>query len=289
MKWIVVESARLEYNNVEIKVRSFIDKRIKHFHSDVPIYIASGKLREFLEKYKNDAVVVIDIMNPFIDFELIQYACEKMERNNLSCVRVDGAIPGTQFEYILAPGIVNTSDSTVLLWNSQRKYNNQLNLFKYKRVKMFEYVIQKDPDLYKLNIKELLEHFLCKESESLICYGEKVRLMHYNVCPHCGGELEDLPLAMSQAFCGYIPSSITLYHRCIQCGLVVMSPFINSEDNYKIYDRYDKEDFVVSHNNPYTKSSKRCEVIEKLLNDGVLGKEISSLDLGGGVETLVNI
>lgn len=282
IKWLIIESERLEFNNSKSIIHEFIDNRIKYFCSDSVVYINKEDLEYNIKKYENELVVIIDIMNPFIDFDLIRYACEKIEQNALSCVIVEGAIPGTQFEYIKAPNVCSVSSPTILLWNSQRKYNNQFNLYKYKRLKMFESVVDKNPDLYKYSIEELLHYFSVEIADFLIGYGEDVRLMKYDRCPHCGGELIDLPLAMSQPFCGYIPSNISLYHRCIKCGLSVMSPYINPEGNHKIYDQYDKADFEVSLGNPYTAGSTRCKLIDELVRDGKLGTAVYSLDLGGG-------
>jgi 2-polyprenyl-3-methyl-5-hydroxy-6-metoxy-1,4-benzoquinol methylase len=85
---------------------------------------------------------------------------------------------------------------------------------------------------------------------------------------------------MSQPFCGYLPASRPLYHECESCGLVVQSPSVHEDDVHTIYDKWDKQDFVASTNNPYTTDSIRCDFPKILPN---LPAKTRSLDLGGGV------
>lgn len=88
MKWLIIESERLEYYNSKRIIHEFIDNRIEYFCSDSAVYINKEDLEYNIKKYENELVVIIDIMNPFIDFDLIRYACEKIEQNALSCVIV---------------------------------------------------------------------------------------------------------------------------------------------------------------------------------------------------------
>jgi 2-polyprenyl-3-methyl-5-hydroxy-6-metoxy-1,4-benzoquinol methylase len=55
---------------------------------------------------------------------------------------------------------------------------------------------------------------------------------------------------------------------------------VHEDDVHRIYDTWDKQDFVTSTNNPYTKSSVRCDFSQIL---GSLPEKPSTLDLGGGV------
>jgi 2-polyprenyl-3-methyl-5-hydroxy-6-metoxy-1,4-benzoquinol methylase len=59
-----------------------------------------------------------------------------------------------------------------------------------------------------------------------------------------------------------------------------MSPFVDNGKTYKIYDVFDKQDFVATLNNPYNKEAPRCnfsDFIDKL------PKLPRTLDLGGGM------
>lgn len=49
---------------------------------------------------------------------------------------------------------------------------------------------------------------------------------------------------------------------------------------HQIYDKWDKQDFVASTNNPYTSESVRCD-FSRILS--YLPKKVRSLDLGGGI------
>jgi 2-polyprenyl-3-methyl-5-hydroxy-6-metoxy-1,4-benzoquinol methylase len=85
---------------------------------------------------------------------------------------------------------------------------------------------------------------------------------------------------MSQPFCGYLPAERPMYHECESCGLVVQSPSVHEDDVHAIYDKWDRQDFVASTNNPYTTDSIRCDFSLILPQ---LSPNTRTLDLGGGV------
>jgi SAM-dependent methyltransferase len=169
----------------------------------------------------------------------------------------------------------------ILRWDTQARYNNQLNLYKYKRLKLFLALGEKIDNLHEMTIDDLNATF-SKSSvyPMLACFGDDLHQMSYEACPHCEGQLNALKSSMSQPFCGYLPSERPIYHECESCGLVVQSPSIHEDDVHHIYDRWDKQDFVASTNNPYTSDSVRCD-LSKILPH--LPQHARTLDLGGGV------
>jgi len=55
---------------------------------------------------------------------------------------------------------------------------------------------------------------------------------------------------------------------------------VHENDVHKIYDKWDKQDFVASTNNPYTSESVRCDLSHILFS---LPRKARTLDLGGGM------
>lgn len=236
---------------------------------------------------ENRYIVVIDILNPIVDIDLINKMIDSLEVTSKNYAICDGAIPGTQAEYIVAPKVnssldlQNSDEITLVRWFSQDSYNNQFNLYKYKRLKMFLALLNKVENLYTLSIKEIIDKLNDSDIfNSLVAYGEDIKLYEYTKCPHCKGRLISLHMNMSQPFCGYIPSSRALYHECEKCGLIVMSPYVDQNETAKIYDIYDKQDFAASLNNPYKVGTPRCDFSDFI---NILPKSVRTLDLGGGM------
>ena len=299
--YIVVNSPRLEFEGSHTPVSLFVVNRLKH--NIVGSY-------EFLEGWDNldarviglleerrsglEYVVILDILNPIVDMDLVRGMTGMLERTKAVYCVCEGAIPGTEVRGVLSVGNLLSSISTkisglqisdldpvMLRWDSQQKHNNQFNLYKFKRVKLFLALIKKLDTLYEKTIDEFIEVVASDEIYSmLVGFGEDVRLVSYKQCPHCGGEANPLLNTMSQPFCGYLPSTRPLYHECESCGLVVQSPSIHKDDIHKIYDKWDKEDFVASTNNPYTAESIRCDLTKVM---PFLPEAAKALDLGGGV------
>jgi len=283
INFIIIENDRLCFENSVVKVKKFISKRLTYFNAKTVSFIKKEFLFDKIKLLSNktDYIAVIDIMNPIIDIELIKYAKETLEETDEKVVVVEGAVPGTQFEYLLAPNVEQIRDELLLYYFSQEKYNNQFDLYKYKRLKMFLVLNQLIGDMPELSIEAFINK-LCEREifERLTAFGENIKVKYYDACPHCGNRLSPLPMRMSQAFCGYIPNLIPLYHKCVKCNLVVLSPYIEYEKNYLIYDKWDKQDFVISHNNPYNSKSTRCML--EIFHDR-LPQKTRCIDLGGGM------
>jgi len=287
--FIIKKHKRLEFKKSQTIVEDFIIKRLNFFGISNIDFVENNEIAgkisdsDLVKRY----VVVLDILNPIVDIDLVKEMLESLKSTKANYAICDGAIPGTQVEYIIAPEISSLPDLmddkeiTLVRWFSQDIYNNQFNLYKYKRLKMFLTLLNKVPNLHTLSIKNLLDKLNEDEIfKNLVAYGEEVDVYSYDKCPHCEGRIIPLQMQMSQPFCGYLPVNKPLYHECEKCGLVVMTPFVDPDKTSKIYDLFDKEDFVATLNNPYTKDTPRCDFSDFL---GKLPKVPRTLDLGGGM------
>lgn len=291
INFLVLKHSRLNFQGAERLVSNFITDRLKHFGANHFTFISRESLIEKIAASvtEKDYLVVLDIMNPIVDLDLVNQMVLSLNSTGAKYAIADGAIPGTQVEFILAPGVSmlpdlsdnNNTDVTVVRWFSQDMHNNQFNLYKYKRLKMFLFLIKNIKDVAVLDISSFINRLSADSIfDKLAAFGEAVKVHFYKKCPHCQGRIIPLPMKMSQAFCGYLPVSRPLYHECEKCGLIVISPYVDENETSRLYDVFDKQDFVVTLNDPYHKGAPRCgftDFIDKL------PKVPRTLDLGGGM------
>ncbi len=286
--FLVKKNSRLDFQDSEKSVMDFIIKRLEFFGIKNISFITNDNLADKIAEIatSKEYIVVLDILNPIVDLDLVKKMIRSLESTEAKYAVSDGAIPGTQVEYILAPGMnvlpdLNHKNRVLVRSFSQNIYNNQFNLYKFKRLKMFLFILNSIGDLHTLSI----ETFINKLSEDAIfkrlaAFGEEVEVYTYNKCPHCQGEITPLKMQMSQPFCGYLPLNHPLYHECEKCGLIVLSPYVDQNTTFKIYDTFDKQDFVATLNNPYCDGAPRCDFTDFI---NKLPKVPRTLDLGGGM------
>ncbi len=293
----VAGNARLAFEDAAPRVMGFIAARLRHHgvaHEFCTDWAALERRASELLKAPPvgaEFIVIADAMNPFTDFALVEQMTERLRRTQSAFARCDGAVPGTEVRAVLSvaafTGVafsltaIDGKDGAMVRWETQTRHNNQLNLYKYKRLKMFLALAQRFEDLPRLSTPALLARLARDDAFSLLAtFGDDLRQISYDNCPHCGGSLAPLVNTMSQPFCGYLPVERPLYHECESCGLVVQSPSVHEGDVHAIYDKWDKQDFIASTNNPYTTNSIRCD-FSRILPQ--LPRNTRSLDLGGGI------
>lgn len=296
--FLVIGNDRLNFQNSSLIVKDFVRKRLEHAGAESIMFVADRaslhqegeRFLKAVSKDKGQYMVILDIMNPITDLELVHDMVASLERSNKPICVSDGAVPGTQIDFVLAADRIQVippqkdfdlSNTIRKRSLSQDRHNNQFNLYKYKRLKMFLHLCTQLPTMHEMTIDEFVGALEQDEIfNQLAAYGEAVRLVRHSLCPHCEGALQPMPLKMAQPFCGYLPSSRALYHECERCSLTILSPAVHEDDIDRIYDIFDKQDFSVSPNNPYQSGSARCDfsaIIDKL------PENTRALDMGGGI------
>ena len=293
--FLIVRNTRLDYKDSEKPVRAFISKRLDAFAVYGHEYLdgwdgVDARIGELVKDMPSSHIVVADIMNPLFDMNLIDERCARLDRVGAVRCICDGAVPGTEVSSVISVAnipadegafVLDSHPPTVVRSDMQQIHNNQINIYKYKRLKLFLALMEKVKGLHKMTVDGLMEYLSGDEGfHTIVSFAEDVRLEHHESCPHCGGGLNQLSNFMSQPIIGFVPNSKKLYSECEGCGLVVQTPFIHRDDIHMIYDEWDKNDFVVSTNNPYTTDSIRCD-FEKILP--ILPDATRTLDLGGGI------
>ena len=214
---------------------------------------------------KSKFVLILDIMDPFLDFDLVKKSIEFSEKHKIKFLKPIGHVGGTGYSLLINKNLL---EKKIKLENiqphyfehdTQEKYNNQFNLYKFKRLKIFLSLIKKNKLLYKYSIKEIISYLNKPDVyEFLMGITENVKLKKYKNCPHCKGSLKPIFNSLSQPMIGYVSSKYPHYHECFNCGLIVATPRISPECIHLIYDEWDKQDFSNSSNNPYKENSRRC-------------------------------
>ena len=300
----VVGNARLAFSDSRSQVESFVTARLQHYSVGCHEFVADwGVLDARVDELCRDRtgrveyIVIVDVMSPVIDMELVSHMTGVLGRNGAPFSVCEGPVPGTEVRAVLSVANMQATAgdryqcfglkdlegerACIVRWETQSKYNNQLNLYKFKRLKLFLALSTKVGRLHEMAIAEVMATLSRDDVYALLAsFGDELRQVSYANCPHCDGRLHPLFNSMSQPFCGYLPSDRPLYHECESCGLVVQSPSVHEDDAHAIYDQWDKQDFVASTNNPYTDESARCD-LSKLLP--MLPPNTRSLDLGGGI------
>lgn len=293
-QFVVASHPRLAFREAEKSVLGFLKRRLAHAGAPEPIFAANRDeavqaANRLLARTSSGYVVLHDAMNPLVDLELVREMAAALKRNAAPVAVCDGAIPGTQVEAVLAadkldalPAQANGEQASLRVrWFSQDRHNNQFNLYKFKRLKMFLGLESRLAGMHAMTIDEFVAALEREEVfGKLAAFFEDVELIVHSKCPHCSGRLVALPVRMSQPFCGYLPSRRPLYHECEGCGLIVASPALHEKNIAAVYDEWDRQDFVVTHNNPYHAKAPRCDFS---LIAGDLPRRTRSLDLGGGM------
>lgn len=289
---IVFSHSRLAFKQSSSIIHDFHRRRLEQSAVDEIVVLESDALisecyRDFRSRV--DYLVVVDALNPLIDLELLEEMLSRLKQSTLGSCYSDGAIPGTQVEHVVKTKSFETweqfdlqaNEGLRVRWSTQQTHNNQFNLYKYKRLKMFLGLLAKYPDLHLVKIPTLCKDLTEPELfEFLLSYAESLPLSKHESCPHCGSGLTALLPEVCQPLLGYVSPAVPYYHECNQCRLIVLSPYPEKESLAQIYDEFDTQDFVVSENNPYKANSPRV-LIDEICS--LLPSALSCLDLGGGV------
>jgi len=291
-QFVITSHPRLAFREAEKRVLDFLRRRLAHAGASEPFFTANRDeavqaANRLLGTANHGYVVLHDAMNPLVDLDLVREMGAALARNAAAVATCDGAVPGTQVESVLSAARLdavptNGDDAPLRVrWPSQEQHNNQFNLYKYKRLKMFLGLEAGLQDMHAMSIDQFVAAL---ESENvfrkLAAFFEDAQLIEHARCPHCDGRLVSLPVRMSQPFCGFLPSRRPLYHECERCSLIVASPALHEKDVASVYDEWDRQDFVVTHNNPYHAGAPRCD-FDQIAED--LPRRTRSLDLGGGM------
>lgn len=275
----------LDYKRCNDIAKEFLVKRLYHFFPDALILenADSNNLTE------NDIIFELSTAHPFIDVDLIKKAIKTVKLNTE--IRTNGFIPGTTFTkcYFMKK---NINKIKIIHSKLNKKYNTQFNLLKLKRQKIFKFIITKQQNIYKRNIKEILKFLSSKKGLKLILqYGEDVKLIKHKSCPYCKSKnTKKLFLTNGHAVTGFITNKVSYYSQCEECSLVFLKYTFPTNKIHLIYDSYENEREINIKslnkiNSSNTSHYENYMIAFKFIRK--LKKQISLLDLGcGGCEFL---
>jgi len=171
--------------------------------------------------------------------------------------------------------------------DTQSKYNNQFNLRKLKRIKMFLKVKELIENVETLTIPEFIGKLHePRVFEKLVAYCEDVKLVNVDKCPCCDSEIQPLLLSSSQPLIGYLPYDKAIHYRCQKCKLIVLSPYVVPENVEQLYDYYYSEsqarDYFLRKKRRYTHYDTAISMVENILPEDATG-----IDLGCGAGAFI--
>lgn len=280
----VLNNKRLIFKDSNGLVIKFIENRLSKFGLKINSVIDSRDDFFQFENEHNSIRVLIDIMNPFVDCELIKHCSYLFDNSkNIKAIKPIGCVPGTEIDLACMPGFNPVIDLvSTLHWETQSKFNNQFNLYKFKRLKMFLGFIEKFPEAVQLTISELNAYIEKDEVfHFLLSYATGEEVVYHDKCLCCNDAIEKLYNTQGHPFIGYIPSSKSIYSRCLNCGLIFLNPTFAQKSIPAFYDLFDREDFASSLNSSYHVNNERCNLDYVLESKTILSPNV--LDLGGGM------
>ena len=268
----------------------FVSKRLEFFGYKNICFI---KDLDEIDIIGSEFAVVIDITNPFTDTELLSKMVLSLKKyQDYDICKSEGAIPGSESDFVVRANVWEHKDFESLNClkvksNTQSDYNCQINLRKFKRIKIFKNLVESVNRLECLTIDELMSLFTSDEVfEKIISYFEDVSLVYLSECPYCSSGIEPLKASVSQPMIGFIPASKPYYYQCVNCKLIVLSPTVSSNETYKLYDTYYKEGQAQSYFLNRKSRHQHYESAIKILKP-LLPKKVEGLDLGSGAGSFI--
>ena len=277
----VRDFAKLDFNDSRSAVMDFIARRLEaagiaevHMIKGADIDLATFASGKRL-------AVQMTAVNPFLDFNAVAEAATRLEEGDAGAAVVIGAIPGTQPDRVVRLDRLERDGRSIKVWvDSQETFNGQVNLYKFKRLKVFLDLIEREPDLHRMDIPELMAAFRRHHSR-IAGYCSGTDWEELTACPHCGSRhFRNLPGTASQPLIGFVASDIPLYRLCQGCGLGFMSPHVRQEHTERLYDDFDLEEAGTGDFTEAVLSSKQQTALR--LIEAILEPNSRMIDLGAG-------
>ena len=235
-------------------------------------------------------IVGVSLFNPLIDGKLLK-DMTGFARRYPNRIIPEGEVPGTGVKFAALREFVNAATKKYHT-DSQRDFNSQLNLYRLKRVKIFNALLKRFPNLHTFSIRKLLNFCGSKKgTEFIITYGEDVPLEYFDQCPLCGcQESQPLHCDVSQPIIGFLTRHSRYYYLCHGCGLVYLNPHMPAGELWRYYDEYNFEtpfktenwaDTLNYLNEENTSHLSNYQAIIPVLKK--LKRNAKVLDLGGGI------
>ena len=165
VRWVafVREFPKLSFEGAAGPVRRFLENRLRHFGVVDVNWLATDATVPMSGAHSESApthLLVASAMNPLLDMEAVTAAAERATESGWPSVRIRGAIPGTAPDLIVNLGAAGDRSIDELAgaahefhWETQDTHNNQFNLFKYKRLKVFLGLMELLPEMHAYDIR----------------------------------------------------------------------------------------------------------------------------------------
>jgi 2-polyprenyl-3-methyl-5-hydroxy-6-metoxy-1,4-benzoquinol methylase len=290
IKVVYETSPRLLYKEQDSKNLAFLKRRLQHFYPDAKIdFYAQSELKSNLQLAPGEVILNTSLFNPLLDQNILNKMISFATDSN-QVISIEGAVPGSAPTSVHLGQNVN-ADRKIIFDNTQRKYNTQINLYRLKRVKIFNSFLTKFPDFHTWSMDQILNFCSTKEGvEFVLSYGENVKFSYYQNCPLCDSkELIEMHSDSGHPVLGFLTKESVFYWRCQSCELVFMNPHLNHESLHIYYDEYNFETPLRTPKVKDTLDNLNEENVSHLSNYQAISHVITRLpqkaaclDIGGG-------
>lgn len=222
---------------------NFVQKRCEFFLPDYNLSFSEiDDLAAIdLKNVENQEVVVaLNLMNPILDESLLTEMIAIALRKGGKVVS-DGHVPGAAPVFVAKVAEVNEETKIHTAYSDmQRKYNSQLNLARLRRIKLFQALLKRMPNLPVMKLTEILDYFGGKEgTEFIAAYGEDVKMDYLDTCPLCkSNEFSPVYADIGQPLTGFLTRFSKYYFLCHDCGLCFANPRMSESELWRYYDRF---------------------------------------------------
>jgi 2-polyprenyl-3-methyl-5-hydroxy-6-metoxy-1,4-benzoquinol methylase len=238
----------LKHYKFEKSSLQFIKKRLQYFFPNnilkfLPLETEDA-LYENFEQTSNGLVVVINLLDPLLDIDLLKKMILAAKEKNVR-VKSFGQVPGTGALMVASGMAIKQRWPFYSVYSSkQRKYNTQCNLRRGKRIKIFKSLLTHFDNLHTISIDELLHFCQTKKGVSFILsYGTEEKMIYLKECPLCHSKsFTALHSDIGQPVVGFLTRNSKYYFLCNDCGLVFLNPVMPDEKLANYYDKYSYED-----------------------------------------------
>jgi 2-polyprenyl-3-methyl-5-hydroxy-6-metoxy-1,4-benzoquinol methylase len=269
---------RLNFNEQKNKNVDFLKRRLTHFYPEDQLEFVEkeGESQNVLDELEsNDIIIGLSLFDVLLDDKIVSKMIRFAEKYDKKII-VEGAVPGSAPNFVTRK--INFFKSTkTLLDNTQRIYNTQLNLYRLKRVKIFNSFVEKFDDFHSWSTSKLLDFTSSDEGvEFVLGYGSDLKMSYYQSCPFCNSkEIENLHSDSGHPVMGFLTKNSIYYQYCQDCELVFLNPHLKQDDLHIYYDAYNFE-------TPF-----RTETIDTLL-DNLNNNNVSHLSNYVAVRDYIN-
>ena len=113
--FLVTENDRLNFKNSKPLVKDFLKKRVENFNfNNIKFFDLNTLNKDFFKLLngKSKFVLILDIMDPFLDFDLVKKSIEFSEKHKIKFLKPIGHVGGTGYSLLINKNLLEKENKT---------------------------------------------------------------------------------------------------------------------------------------------------------------------------------